>query len=184
MRSTLAGLIGLLLGLISMHAIAGQPNQSSYSLRLTVTSELLYRNVPMDPPVDFAEFIRQAALPGVLDPNSITIADAMTGEVIPHALTEDFAYGDRGRLEWVIRDPKHKKYEIRFKTAKQRPPLRPAKFTPLIGVGDQPITWLRNLGRRTSQSIGRRMLTPTRRGSLRLTTPRMSGQKQLSGGRL
>jgi len=39
-------------------------------------------------------------------------------------------------VEWVIEDPSHRVYEIRFATAARRPPLRPRAYTPLIGVGD------------------------------------------------
>jgi hypothetical protein len=115
---------------------AAEPKQPVYRVRLSVTSPLPFPKVPLDPTIDFAALIRQAGLPGVLDPNSIVVLDAKTGQVIPHATTEDFAYGDRGRLEWVIQDPTHTTYDIRFQTVAQRPPLQPAEYTPLIGVGD------------------------------------------------
>jgi len=105
-------------------------------VRLTVTSKLPPCNVPMDPAIDFGELIKQAGLPGVLDPNSIEVIDLKTGKPVPHAVTEDFAYGDKGRIEWVIKDPTHTEYEIRFRTVEKRPPLRPANYTPLIGTGD------------------------------------------------
>jgi len=50
----------------------------------------------MDPAIDFGKLIKEAGLPGVLDPNSIQVADAATGQVVPCAVTEDFAYGDKG----------------------------------------------------------------------------------------
>ena len=93
-----------------------------HSIELRVTSQLPSANVPMDPAIDFAEIIRQRRLPGVLDPNSIDVVNLTTGKVVPHARTDDFAYGDKGRIEWVIRHPRHKRYLIRFKTSKKRPP--------------------------------------------------------------
>lgn len=90
----------------------------------------------MDPVIDFAKIIRQRGIPGVLDPNSIDVVNLTTGEVIPHARTDDFAYGDKGRIEWVIRDPQHKRYLIRFQTSKKRPPLLPQPYVPMIGNGD------------------------------------------------
>ena len=107
-----------------------------HSIELTVTSPLPSGNVPMDPVIDFAKVIRQRRLPGVLDPNSIDVVNLTTGKVVPHARTDDFAYGDKGRIEWVIRDPQHKRYLIRFKTSKKRPPLLPQLYVPMIGNGD------------------------------------------------
>ena len=106
------------------------------ALRLTVTSPLPCPNVPMDPSIDFATAIEEAGLPGVLDPNSIKVFDAETGDAVPCAVTEDFAYGDAGRVEWVIKDPARTAYDIRFKTAPERPALAPREYTPMIGVGD------------------------------------------------
>ncbi|MCA9038557.1 MAG: VCBS repeat-containing protein, partial [Planctomycetaceae bacterium] len=105
-------------------------------LRLTITSPMPYSNTPLDPQIDFAEFIRTAAVAGVLDPNSIEIRDATTDEIIPHAITEDFAYSDKARLEFVASDSNQREFEIRFRTVDQRPALQPKKFTPQIGVGD------------------------------------------------
>lgn len=79
-----------------------------YRVRLTVTAELPYANVPMDPVIDFGALVREAGLPGVLDPNSLAVIDAASGKPVPHARTDDFAYGDKGRVEWVIRDPSHR----------------------------------------------------------------------------
>lgn len=110
----------------------------TYCVRLTVTSELPedLGYIPMSPVIDFAALIEQAGLPGVFDPNSIQVVDVRTGEVVEHARSEDFAYSDRGRLEWVIKDPSHTDYEIRFRTAETRPPLQPQAYVPMIGTGD------------------------------------------------
>ena len=105
-------------------------------ITLTVTSDLPSGNVPFDPTIDFAKIIADAKLPGVLDPNSIEIINKVTGEAVPFGRSEDFAYGDKGRLEWVIRDPGHKAFEIRFKTAAKRPALIPQAYVPAVGVGD------------------------------------------------
>ncbi len=107
-----------------------------YSLPVTVTSDLSFPRVPMDPGIDFGALIRGVNDTGVLDPNSIEVLDAVSGEKIPCAPSEDFAYGDRGRVEWVITQPEHKQYEIRFSTAVSRPLLLPRAYTPLIGTGD------------------------------------------------
>ncbi len=86
----------------------------------------------MDPRIDSGALVDD----GVLDPNSIRVIDLADGRTVPHALSKDFGYGDVGRVEWLIDDPTHTEYEIRFRTAPARPALRPAKYTPVIGTGD------------------------------------------------
>ena len=105
-------------------------------IELKVTSPLPSGNVPVDPVIDFAKIIRQRRLPGVLDPNSIDVVNRTTGKVVPHARTDDFSYGDKGRVEWVIHQPLHKRFLIRFRTVNKRPPLLSQANVPLIGNGD------------------------------------------------
>ncbi|MBN2312254.1 MAG: VCBS repeat-containing protein [Candidatus Hydrogenedentes bacterium] len=116
-------------------AAAGSPG-APYSLPLTVTSDLSLPKVPMDPTIDFGKAIEEAHLPGVLDPNSIRVIDLASGQGVPCAISEDFAYGDAGRVEWVIDDPGHNRFAIRFRTSASRPARDSAAYTPLIGVGD------------------------------------------------
>lgn len=104
--------------------------------RLTITTPLRYSNTPLDPRLDFSDLIHQARASGVLDPNSIEVVNRTTGKTVPHAVTEDFAYSDKGRVEFVVADPNHTEFEIRFRTAAKRPPLQTQEFTPQIGVGD------------------------------------------------
>ncbi len=106
------------------------------SVPLVVTSELPFPKVPMDPMIDFTSLIAKAGAEGVLDPNTIEVVDVKTGQVVPHSLSEDFNHGDKGRVLWLIEDPAHTKYEIRFQTAAKRPLLAPQKHIPMIGVGD------------------------------------------------
>ncbi|PHR91479.1 MAG: hypothetical protein COA78_34050 [Blastopirellula sp.] len=107
-----------------------------HAVNLTVTSKLPSGNVPFDPTIDFAKIIADTKLQGVLDPNSIEVFNKTTGGKVAFARTEDFAYGDRGRLEWVITNPNEKEFEIRFKTVAKRPALKPQDYTPLVGLGD------------------------------------------------
>jgi hypothetical protein len=115
---------------------AGVRGETTYRVTLTVTSTLPAGNVPMDPTIDFGKIIAGAKLPGVLDPNSITVINKTTSQLVRFARTEDFAYGDRGRLEWVIADPTHRTFEIRFRTVGKRPLLQPQGYVPPVGVGD------------------------------------------------
>lgn len=103
---------------------------------LTITSQLPDRNIPFDPQIDFESLIAESGHPGVLDPDSIKVINAANGREVPVAVTEDLSYSDRGRVEWVIEEPDHLKYEIRFRVTPARVERIPAKFTPPIGTGD------------------------------------------------
>ena len=115
---------------------AAAKSAKTFSVPLVVTSELPFPKVPMDPVIDFTSLIAQAGVAGVLDPNTIEVVDVKTGKVVPHTLSEDFNHADKGRVLWLIEDPTHTEYKIRFRTAAKRPPLVPQKDTPMIGVGD------------------------------------------------
>ncbi len=132
-RNAILSILALLLAVCAHDRLAA--GGESWTVRLTVTSKLPCLNVPLDPRIDFRSIIKNAGASGVLDSNSIAVFD-LAGVRVPHALSEDFAHGDVGRVEWVVRDPTHTEFEIRFQTTERRPKLRPAKFTPLIGTGD------------------------------------------------
>ncbi len=112
--------------------------QRAHQIRLTISSELPadLGNIPLSPVVDFGRAIALAGLRGVLDPNSIRVVDPADGAEIPHHLTEDFAYGDRGRIEFVVQDPSHRVYDLQFDVCPKRPPLAPQERVPLVGAGD------------------------------------------------
>ena len=86
--------------------------------------------------IDFGDLIRRTGLSGELDPNSIHVLNASDGSPVAHATTDDFAYGDKGRIEWVISNPAHTEYDIRFSVEARRPALKPQDYVPPIGVGD------------------------------------------------
>ncbi len=121
-------------GLTALEAVASE--LSVVRLRLSVTTQLEYVNTPLDPRIDFPGFLREAGIEGVLDPNSIEVREVATGEVVPHALSEDFAYDDIGRVEFVVANPRSAVFEIRFRSVQQTPRLEPRRFIPPIGVGD------------------------------------------------
>lgn len=106
---------------------AFQGEGHEHAVRLTINSELPgdVGRIPLDSTVDFGVLIRKAGLAGALDPGSIKVVNLATGKHIPSGVTEDFAYADAGQVEWVIDDPAHKAYNIRFRTAAERPPLTP-----------------------------------------------------------
>lgn len=120
----------------ALHAPVSDGAESVVELRLLVTSPLEYRNVPLDPEIDFGSFIRKAGFAGVLDPGSIDVVNVATQQHVPHALGESLSYGDRGRVEFVVGDPQHREYRLRFRVVETRPPAEPLRYTPLIGTGD------------------------------------------------
>ncbi len=132
-----------LLVMIPPWAVAAPPDQQpALVAHLTIESELTLANTPIDPTIDFGSLIRQAgdlvqdADLGVLDPNSIEVFNPGTKQIVPHVLTADFAYADQGRIEFVIADPHHRLFEIRFRAVRERPPIKPQSLTPMIGLGD------------------------------------------------
>ncbi len=128
-------IVAILAG-ISTNLVAADRERDLWAIQLLVTSDLPNGNVPLDPHIDFKSIIEESGATGVLDPNSLSVINLTTGQVIPHALSEDFQHGDVGRVEWSVLDPQHKMFEIRYRIANRRPRLRPAKNTPLIGTGD------------------------------------------------
>ena len=123
-------------GLLPGHAAADSSARERYCVRLTIASPLALPRVPIDPEIDFAGLIREAGLPGVLDPNSIEVIDLVAGRPVPHARSDDFAYADKGRVAWVAGEPRSTRFEIRFQTAARRPALEPQAYVPRIGTGD------------------------------------------------
>ena len=139
-------------------------------LRLVVTTPLPFENTPLDPDIDFAAWIRRAGVAADLDPNSIKVINLATGKSVPVALSEAFAYGSRGRLQWVVAAPQHHEFEIRFGVTRQRSNLRPQRYTPPIGVGDllrynagkpAPITLFQSMGLHDVTGDGRADLVGT-----------------------
>lgn len=127
-----------LLSIVVAILLAGVSRASSpvYRVQVTITSPLPPGNVPIDPRLDLGKVIRDAGGGGVLDPNSIEVIDLSTGKAVPCSRTEDFAYGDAGRIEWVITDSRSRNYEVRFRAVLRRPALHPQAFVPRIGTGD------------------------------------------------
>ncbi|HOZ47720.1 MAG TPA: VCBS repeat-containing protein [Candidatus Hydrogenedentes bacterium] len=116
--------------------VSGVAFGAEYAVTLTVTSELPFPRVPMSPELDLGAQLADIGAEGRLDPNSFCVVDAFSGDKVPCAVSEHFAYGDKGHVEWVISDAAHKAYEIRFRTAAERPPWAPRGYVARVGVGD------------------------------------------------
>lgn len=120
---------------ISAAQLAEAQEPLRYRLPVTIITPLEYKNVPIDPLIDFTELISQAGTDGVLEPRSIEVINSATEQAVPHAL-EGFTDGDQGRVEWVVNDPQHLHYEIRFSVVKERSSAEAIGNVPLIGTGD------------------------------------------------
>lgn len=105
-------------------------------VRLTVQSHLSYPNTPMDPWLDLSQLAEQTGASGPIDPRSLRVRNPATGQVVPHALSDDFEIGDAGRVEFVIADPNHQQFDISFRTGSDRSTSLPTKSVPPIGHGD------------------------------------------------
>ena len=103
---------------------------------VSITSQLPGPKVCADPVIDFSAQIKKSRRNGVLDPNSIQVINRSTDQVIPHSLSRHFQHADKGRVQWVIDDPRHTAYEIRFRIVEKRPIAQSPRRVPLIGVGD------------------------------------------------
>ena len=131
-RSTIG--LGLLL-LVTVSAVRAADGVA-IALPVSITSQLPGPKVCADPFIDFAAQIEKSRRNGVLDPNSVQVINRSTGQVIPHSLSRHFQHGDKGRVQWVIEDPRHTAYEIRFHAVEKRPIAQSPRRVPLIGVGD------------------------------------------------
>ncbi len=113
-----------------------------YAVPLSITSPLPgdLGHIPISAEIDFAALLQTlAAGDRRLDPTSVTVHDLTDGTTIPAQLGEAFAHGDVGRVEFVIGDPTHTRYEIRFAplpAGAARPPLAPTAGVPAVGLGD------------------------------------------------
>jgi hypothetical protein len=97
--------------------------------------------IPISASIDLGEQLRQTMTDRAvrLDPTSIRVVDLADGSTVPHHLAEEFAHGDAGRVEFLVRDPARRRYEIHFaavQPGQPRPHLAPQGAIPPIGVGD------------------------------------------------
>ena len=117
--------------------IPSAAESAEFRFIVRVTTPLKYLNTPFDPQIDFGKLLGGRSNGEKLDPNSIVVRNVATAKTIPHALSREFQDGDHGRVQWVIENPKHRAFEIRFRTtAKKHVILEPRSQVPVIGTGD------------------------------------------------
>ncbi len=125
-------------GIDTVRAVSVDPaaNAPFYRFDMDITTTLPQGNVPITANIDFNSKLQAAGATGVLDPNSIRVINKTTGQQVPYLRTEDFVYGNSGRLQWVAKDPSHTQYTVQFSAAENRPALIPQEYAPAIGTGD------------------------------------------------
>ena len=156
---------------------------SAWSLYVSVTSGISATPLPLDPKIDFGKLLTSAGDTGVVDPNSITVREAATGQVVPHSLSNEFHYCDTGHVLWVVTDAKHTTWEIHFRSVVNRGPLRLQTFTPMIGIGDL-IHYNADVPRPLTLRFPSRMVDLTGDGRLDLvgTLPHVYAPRDRRGG--
>ena len=105
-------------------------------MRVTVETDVTYPNLPCDPQIDTAKWVKDLQQTGYVDLNSLRVIDVAQNEVVPHAIGNEFADSDKGRLKWLISSPESREFQIRFHVRPQRIPLSAGSNPPLIGTGD------------------------------------------------
>jgi hypothetical protein len=114
----------------------------THTVPFTITSALPANlgHIPISAEIDFTALLQSCGHGGRrLDPTSITVHDLADTSTVGCHLAEEFAHGDVGRVEFVVTDPMHTRFEIRFNSLRPhvpRPQLAPSAHVPAVGVGD------------------------------------------------
>lgn len=94
--------------------------------------------MPFSIEMDFAALLRSGGVDGAFAPLSVLVtrvADDGSEVLVPHALSEDFAWETRGTVSWVVAEPDHLCYRVYFDSRENGPYPQPETI-PLIGIGD------------------------------------------------
>ncbi|HJP33706.1 MAG TPA: VCBS repeat-containing protein [Candidatus Latescibacteria bacterium] len=115
------------------------PHASPFNITSSLPTDV--GHIPISAGIDFGPLLLAAGegSGARLDPTSVEVVDLTDGATIPHHLAEDFAHGDRGCVEFVIRNPTHVHYELRFAAVRPggaRPHVAPTARVPMVGLGD------------------------------------------------
>lgn len=98
-------------------------------------------NVPYSPffaEMDFAALLRSVGEDRSFAPLSVLVArveDDGSEILVPHAMSEDFAWETRGMVSWVITKPDYLRYRVYFDIVENGPYEQPEEI-PLVGIGD------------------------------------------------
>ena len=134
--STIHNVVTTVCLILGCHTHCGPVAAATIEIPVEVTSHLPYPNTPVTVQIDFGAKLREAGDEGRFDPNSIQVVNQTTGQVVDAARTEDFAYSDAGRIQWVVANPDHKHWLVRFQTTQESRSLQPQEYVPAIGTGD------------------------------------------------
>jgi hypothetical protein len=108
----------------------------SLALPVQVMTDAPYPHIPLPVHIDFGAQVKASGLSGVLNPNTIQVRRATDDQVMAHALSEDFTWGDAGTVSWTASLSTPQDFIITFGVTETRVPLQPRASIPLIGTGD------------------------------------------------
>ena len=94
--------------------------------------------MPFSVELDFTALLRSAGASGEFAPWSVQVArveDDGTETVVPHLMSEDFAWKTTGAVSWVIAKPGQLHYRVYF-DVQEHGPYAPPERIPLVGIGD------------------------------------------------
>ncbi|MBN2307872.1 MAG: VCBS repeat-containing protein [Candidatus Hydrogenedentes bacterium] len=119
---------------------AGDAAERAHRVDVTVAAEAVAGPfAPFAVDIDFGALLHDAGEEARFAPGSVQVAcvNADGSEtVIPHALDEDFAWQDKGRVSWVIEQPDRLAYRVRFGALGAAESRSAPVYIPLIGHGD------------------------------------------------
>ena len=107
-----------------------------WSLPVDVAPELTFPRVPMDPVIDFGGLLDAAGVSEQVDRGSVQVLDIADRAELPCAVAWDATRRYTARVMWVVTNPGHRAFAIRFHTAPSPSAAPVPAYVPPIGVGD------------------------------------------------
>lgn len=93
---------------------------------------------PFSTEIDFDALLHNAGVTGVFAPQSVRVVSLKpdgAGTLVPHLMSEDFAWKNKGTVSWSIAGPEQRDFRVYFDIEAHGPYPSPA-YLPLIGIGD------------------------------------------------
>ena len=111
------------------------------SFRIHVTVDMTTVTAPFTPfsaELDFADLLTKQDATGRFAKHSVVVTrieDHRRETPIAHAVSEDFDWGDKGDVLWVIEEARQLEYYVYF-DVEENGPFHPAQQIALVGNGD------------------------------------------------
>ena len=111
------------------------------SFRIRIRVDMATVTAPFTPfsiALDFADLLAKQDLSGRFAKHSVVVTrieEELRETPIAHAISEDFDWGDRGDVSWVIEEARQLEYYVYF-DVEEKGPFHPAQQIALVGNGD------------------------------------------------